>query len=376
MQELRKRMTKTEFFKQKSLHDNFIVQGENIEVLSELVRDYAGTVDCIYIDPPYNNGEMYNFYPDKISHDEWMEYMKKVLSLLKDMLKENGSLWISIDDGEMHYLKVLCDAVFGRDKFITTIIWQQRNTRENRKIFSNNHEYVLVYSPNPTKFKKKRNLLPVTDEILERYSNPDNDPRGPWQSITANVQAGHAVPSQFYEITAPNGKKHNPPQGRCWVYNQQRMEREIAEGNIWFGSDGNGVPRIKKFISESVIGVVPETLWLSDFAGTNKDAKNHLQKLKVYNKELFETPKPERLIMRILEIATDVDDMVLDCFLGSGTTAAVAHKMGRKYLGIESNQETCKYINARMDRVVEGEKGGISNELQWKGGGNYTYIEW
>lgn len=369
-------MTKTDFFKQKSLHDNFIVQGENIEVLSELVRDYAGTVDCIYIDPPYNNGEMYNFYPDKMSHDEWMEYMKKVLSLLKDMLKENGSLWISIDDGEMHYLKVLCDAVFGRDKFITTIIWQQRNTRENRKIFSNNHEYVLVYSPNPTKFKKKRNLLPVTDEILERYSNPDNDPRGPWQSITANVQAGHAVPSQFYEITAPNGKKHNPPQGRCWVYNRQRMEREIAEGNIWFGSDGNGVPRIKKFISESVIGVVPETLWLSDFAGTNKDAKNHLQKLKVYNKELFETPKPERLIMRILEIATDVDDMVLDCFLGSGTTAAVAHKMGRKYLGIESNQETCKYINARMDRVVEGEKGGISNELQWKGGGNYTYIEW
>lgn len=370
-------MTKKELLANESLHDNFIVQGDNIKVLNELVKKYAGTVDCIYIDPPYNNGELYNFYSDKISHDDWIKYMKKAISLLKDMLKENGSLWVSIDDGEMHYLKVLCDEVFGRDKFITTIIWQQRNTRENRKIFSNNHEYVLVYSPNPIKFKKKRNLLPITDEILKRYSNPDNDPRGPWQSVTANVQAGHAVPSQFYEIIAPSGKKHNPPQGRCWVYNQQRMEREIAEGNIWFGSDGNGVPRIKKFISESsAIGVVPETIWLSDYAGTNKDAKNHLQKLKVYNKDLFETPKPERLIMRIFEIATNEEDFVLDCFLGSGTTAAVAHKMGRRYLGIERNPETCKYINARMDKVVAGEKGGISKELQWEGGGSYTYIKW
>ena len=140
-------MTKKELLANESLHDNFIVQGDNIKVLNELVKKYAGTVDCIYIDPPYNNGELYNFYSDKISHDDWIKYMKKAISLLKDMLKENGSLWVSIDDGEMHYLKVLCDEVFGRDKFITTIIWQQRNTRENRKIFSNNHEYVLVYSP-------------------------------------------------------------------------------------------------------------------------------------------------------------------------------------------------------------------------------------
>lgn len=369
-------MTKAELLANKKLPENIIIQGDNIEVLSDLLKQNAGTIDCIYIDPPYNNGEMYNFYADRTSHDDWMQYMKKVISLLKDMLKENGSLWISIDDGEMHYLKILCDEIFGRDKFITTIIWQQRNTRENRKTFSNNHEYILVYSPNPNKFKKRRNLLPVTDEILERYSNPDNDPRGPWQSISANVQAGHAVPSQFYEITAPNGKKHNPPQGRCWAYNKQRMDREIAEGNIWFGIDGNGVPRIKKFISESVIGVVPETLWLAEYAGTNKDAKSHLQKLKVYNKDLFETPKPESLIMRILEIATNEGDIVLDCFLGSGTTAATAHKMHRRYIGIESNADTCQYINDRIQKVAEGEKGGISKYVKWEGGGNHIYVEW
>lgn len=302
--------------------------------------------------------------------------MKATIILLRDFLKDDGSLWISIDDGEMHYLKVLCDEIFGRNCFITTIIWQQRNTRENRKAFSNNHEYLLVYSPNPELFKKRRNRLPLTQDVLDRYSNPDNDPRGPWQSITANVQAGHAVPSQFYEIVAPNGKRHNPPHGRCWVYNEERMKREIANGNIWFGSDGNGVPRIKKFISESVKGIVPETLWLSDFAGTNKDAKTHLQKLKVYNKDLFETPKPERLISRVIEIATNEGDLVMDCFLGSGTTSSTAHKMHRRYLCIEENLITCMYVNDRMKKVIEGEKGGISKDVGWRGGGQYEYVEW
>ena len=154
------------------------------------------------------------------------------------------------------------------------------------------------------------------------------------------------------------------------------MKREIAEGNIWFGSDGNGVPRIKKYISESVKGIVPETLWLSDFAGTNKDAKTHLQKLKVYNKDLFETPKPERLIGRIIEIATNEGDLVMDCFLGSGTTASTAHKMHRHYICIEENATTCKYINDRMEKVIEGEKGGISKDVGWHGGGQYEYVEW
>ena len=369
-------MKKNEFLKKQTDLLNVVIHGDNITVLNDIKSMYCKKVDCIYIDPPYNNGETYNFYEDNNSHEEWISQMKATIELLRDFLKDDGSLWISIDDGEMHYLKILCDEIFGRKCFVTTIIWQQRNTRENRKAFSNNHEYLLVYSPNPEQFKKRRNLLPLTQEVLDRYSNPDNDPRGPWQSITANVQAGHAVPSQFYEIVAPNGKRHNPPQGRCWVYNEERMKREIAEGNIWFGSDGNGVPRIKKYISESVKGIVPETLWLSDFAGTNKDAKTHLQKLKVYNKDLFETPKPERLIGRIIEIATNEGDLVMDCFLGSGTTASTAHKMHRHYICIEENATTCKYINDRMEKVIEGEKGGISKDVGWHGGGQYEYVEW
>lgn len=369
-------MDKEQFLDMDLSNIHAIIHADNTVALEDIKNTFHKCIDCIYIDPPYNNGENYNYYKDNISHKDWLKSMERVLSLMWDILKDDGSIWISIDDGEMHYLKVMCDELFGREKFITTIVWQQRNTRENRKVFSNNHEYLLVYAPNPTLFKKRRNLLPITDEILGRYSNPDNDPRGPWQSITANVQAGHAVPSQFYEIIAPNGKKHNPPQGRCWAYNQERMNREIQEGNIWFGKDGNGVPRIKKFISNSVKGVVPETLWTSEFAGTNKEAKNHLQKLKVYNKELFDTPKPERLIKRVLEIATDENDIVLDGFLGSGTTAATAHKMNRNYIGIEENFDTCSYIMARMDKVIQGEKGGISSEIKWTGGGTCDYVEW
>lgn len=369
-------MEKKAFLNMKSDSLNVIIHGDNIKVLNDIKPLYGNKVDCIYIDPPYNNGETYSFYADNASHESWISQMKATIMLLRQLLKDDGSLWISIDDGEMHYLKVLCDEIFGRGCFVTTIIWQQRNTRENRKAFSNNHEYLLVYSPNPDCFKKRRNLLPLTQDILDRYANPDNDRRGVWQSITANVQAGHAVPSQFYEIVAPNGKRHNPPQGRCWVYNQERMNREIANGNIWFGSDGNGVPRIKKFILESAKGIVPETLWLADFAGTNKDAKTHLQKLNVYNKELFETPKPERLIRRVIEIATSEEDLVLDCFLGSGTTASTAHKMHRRYLCIEENLTTCMYVNERMKKVIEGEKGGISNEVGWRGGGQYEYVEW
>ena len=369
-------LTKNEWIKNKETEPHQIFHGKNVEVLKALVEKYKGKISCIYIDPPYNNGENYSFYSDVSSHNEWIEQMRESLTLMWPLLKQSGSMWISIDDGEVHYLKVLCDEIFGRNSFVSTIVWQQRNTRENRKTFSNNHEYILVYSPNPDAFKKRRNLLPITEEVLSRYSNPDNDPRGPWQSVTANVQDGHAVASQFYEITAPNGKKHLPPSGRCWVYNQDRMEREIKENNIWFGKDGNGVPRIKKFISNSKTGLVPETLWLSDFAGTNKDAKTHLQKLKIYDKTLFDTPKPEQLIRRILEIATKEKEIVLDAFLGSGTTISVAHKMNRNYIGIEVSGITCKYVENRMKKVIEGENGGVSKEIGWSGGGSFEFIEW
>lgn len=352
-----------------------IIEGDNIDILKKLHKTYDKHISCIYIDPPYNNGETYAYYDDDTTHDAWIQMMKTILQELKPFLTYDGSIWISIDDGEMHYLKVLCDEIFGRKNFLATIVWQQRNTRENRKIFSNNHEYILVYATNPIAFKKKRNLLPITQDILDRYKNPDNDPRGPWQSITANVQDGHAVPSQFYEIVAPNGKRHNPPQGRCWVYNKEKMEKEIAKGNIWFGTDGNGVPRIKKFIAHSKKGVVPETLWTSTFAGTNKDAKTHLQQLKIYDKTLFDTPKPESLIGQIIEISTNEGDIVLDAFLGSGTTVSAAHKLNRNYIGIEQSTKTCEYIVKRMNAVISGEKGGISSKVNWEGGGVFQFCK-
>lgn len=354
---------------------HFLIQGDNNNVLKELAKSYQNSISCIYIDPPYNVGEEYEFYSDNHSHAQWLSQMRTTLSLLWPLLKNDGSLWISINDVEMHYLKVLCDELFGRSCFVSTIIWQQRKTRENRKCFSNNHEYLLVYSPNIEAFKKRRNLLPLTNDVLSRYKNPDNDPRGPWQSVTANVQAGHAVESQFYVITAPNGKKHMPPTGRCWVYNEERMKKEIAQNNIWFGKDGNGVPRIKKFISDSVKGLVPETIWLAEFAGTNKTAKTHLQKLDIYDQNLFDTPKPETLLQRIIEISTKEGDIVLDAFLGSGTTITAAHKMKRNYIGIECSKMTCSYVIRRMEKVIDGEQGGISKAIAWSGGGDYTFLE-
>jgi len=351
---------------------NMIIHGDNCAVLDLLKEKFYNQVKCIYIDPPYNNGEEYTFYNDNKQHEIWLQDISKTLYKLMPFLCEEGSIWISIDDSEVHYLKVAADRIFGRDKFITTIVWEQRTSRENRKVFSNNHEYILVYAKDPQKFKASRNLLPPSTEMIFSYKNPDNDPRGPWQSVTANVQAGHAVKSQFYEIVAPNGKKHSPPNGRCWVYNKVRMEQEILNNNIWFGKDGNGVPRIKKFLPKNNFGRTPETLWMGDDVGTNKMAKKHL--LSLFPKSsVFDTPKPEQLIKRILDIATNKGDLVLDAYLGSGTTTAVAHKMARPYIGIESGECIQNYIVSRMSSVVDGEKGGISNEVNWQGGGGFNY---
>jgi len=354
--------------------DNFIIKGDNNLVLDAILNDYKSCVQCIYIDPPYNNKEEYNHYKDDKDHKTWLNEVKQILVKLRKFLSDDGSIWISIDDSELHYLKVLADEVFGRSNFIHTIVWQHRKSRENRRIFSNNHEYILVYSKDPNLFKKKRNLLDPSEEQLSRYKNPDNDPRGRWQSVSANVQAGHASKSQFYTITAPNGKKHDPPNGRCWVYNENRMKKEIASNNIWFGIDGNGVPRIKKFMKDKKVGLNPETLWDSSFSGTTKSAKKHLLKMFPESK-VFDTPKPEELIENILKISTDEGDLVLDCFLGSGTTAAVAHKMNRKYIGVEVGDHVIDIATTRLKKVIEGEKGGISKSIQWEGGGGFNFLE-
>ena len=351
---------------------NALVQGENLRVLNELQSLYAGTVRCAYIDPPYNNQERYHYYLDARSHAVWLDMMIPRLQAIRPLLAVDGSLWISIDDREIHYLKVAADEVFGRENFVTTIVWQQRTSRENRKVFSNNHEYLLVYAIDIRRFRATRNLLPAGPALLTRYKNPDSDPRGPWQSVSANVQAGHATPAQFYDLVAPNGSVHRPPEGRCWVYTQEKMQREIAAGNIWFGKTGQGVPRIKRFLKSSKVGLTPETLWLARDVGTNDEAKKQLLTL-FPDEGVFDTPKPEGLIRRVLEIATEPGDLVLDAFLGSGTTAAVAHKLSRRYIGIEHGTHAVTYCAARLQLVVDGDATGISSDIRWKGGGGFDF---
>ena len=352
-----------------------VINGDNRVVLKNLLPRFSEKVRCIYIDPPYNNGDTYHYYSDNKEESCWLNEISDTVALLFHLLTKDGSLWISIDDGNMPYLKVAIDKILGREHFVSTIIWQHRISRENRAIFSNDHEYILVYAKDIEAFKKRRNLLPLPLDFKEKsYKNPDNDPRGPWQSVTLSVQAGHGVTSQFYTIISPTGVRHDPPKGRCWIYNEQRLQREIELNNIWFGLEGSGVPRVKKFWTDSKKGLTPETLWLSDFAGTTKDAKAHL--LKLFNTNTpFDTPKPEKLIYQIFSIATNPGDLVMDCYLGSGSTITTAHKMGRQYIGIESNPEAIKLVEERLDKVIEGETGGISRAVAWNGGGEFKSLK-
>ncbi len=326
---------------------NTLIQGENLAVLERLLARFEATVRCCYIDPPYNNQEKHYHYHDSRDHRTWLEETTARVELLAELLREDGSMWISIDDRELHYLKVACDAILGRKNFVTTIVWQQRTTRENRRVFSNNHEYVLVYAKDLRHFNATRNTLNLSPDVKARYKNPDNDPRGPWQSVSANAQSGHGTPDQFYKLVSPSGKVHEPPPGRCWTYTLKKMEKEIAAGNIWFGKDGKGVPRIKRFLSDVRTGLTPHTLWTAEEVGTNDVAKKHLIKL-FPDEEVFDTPKPENLIFRIIQIATVPGDIVLDSYLGSGTTTAVAHKCGRQYIGIEEGGHAVTHCSKRM----------------------------
>lgn len=356
------------------IFDNILIHGDNLLALRALEAQYAGEVKCVFIDPPYNTGSAFEHYDDGLEHSIWLGLMRDRLEILKRLMANEGSIWITIDDNEAHYLKVLCDEVFGRMNFVATIVWEKRTSRENRRVFSFKHDYVLIYAKDKTIFQEKRNSLPINDEVLARYKNPDSDPRGSWQSISANAQAGHATQSQFYTVTSPSGAKFDPPPGTCWRYSKDKMDREIAAGNIYFGKDGKGVPRIKKFLSDSEDGgLTPETIWYAKDVGTNDSAKKHV--MQAFNsKEIFDNPKPEELLQRIIQIASNPDDLVLDSFGGSGTTGAVAHKMGRRWIMVELGDHCHTHIVPRLKKVIDGEdQGGISKAVEWKGGGGFRY---
>jgi adenine-specific DNA-methyltransferase len=352
---------------------NALIYGDNLKALSLLAQKHPGSVKCAYLDPPYNNGESYQHYFDSMGHEEWLQSVTSRLEQIKTLLREDGSVWISIDDSELHYLKVAADGIFGRVNFVGTIIWERRTTRENRRVLSRKHEYLLVYAKKIEVWAKQRNSLPITDDVKGRYKNPDADPRGPWQSVSANVQEGHATPQQYYGVRGPNGKVHHSPKGRCWIYSKQRMLQEIAANNIWFGKDGSSVPRLKQFLADRKTGLTPETLWHAEDVGTTSSAKKHLLNL-FKETSLFDTPKPEQLIQRVLAIASNPGEIVLDPYLGSGTTAAVAHKLNRVYWGIEKGDHIKTHCVERLRQVITGEQGGISASLGWKGGGGFAFF--
>lgn len=351
---------------------NMLIQGDNLEALKALLPYYAGKVKCIYIDPPYNTHSAFEHYDDNLEHSQWLSLIYPRLELLWKLLANNGSIWISCDDKECHYLKVICDEIFGRSAFIASNIWQKRYSRENREAIGDVHDYILTYVKDIDYFKKYRNKLPPTDAQKKVYKNPNNDPRGPWRTIPITAQAGHATPAQFYEIISPSGKRFMPPDGNCWRYSQKVFEQMRQEGKIYFGKKGDSQPTTIRYLSE-VEGVVPWTWWPNDEVGHTDEAKKEI--LALFGNSIFDTPKPERLIQRILHIASNPGDLVLDSFLGSGTTAAVAHKMGRRYIGVEIGDHAVTHCIPRLQKVIDGEEGGISKAVNWQGGGGFRFYK-
>ncbi|WP_217587476.1 site-specific DNA-methyltransferase [Lentibacillus saliphilus] len=350
--------------------DNLIMKGNNLLALHTLKEKYAGKVKLIYIDPPYNTGGDSFIYNDQFNHSTWLTFMKNRLEIARNLLSDDGSLWINIDDDEAHYLKVLIDEVFGRENFLSNIIWKKKYSPQNdAKYFSDMHDHIFVYARDKEKFEI--NGLDRNPEMDSRYTNRDNDPRGVWKSADLSVR--RVTEKDRYPITTPSGRIVYPPSGRSWGLSKTTFEKYIEDNRIWFGEKGDNVPSVKKFLTEVKQTVTPQTIWDYSEVGHNQDAIQNLNK--IFGDTVFTTPKPEKLLQRIIHIGSKENDIVLDFFMGSSTTQAVAHKMNRRYIGIEQMD----YINTvsvpRLQKVIEGEQGGISKEVEWQGGGSFIYIE-
>lgn len=357
--------------------DNLLIRGDALNALTSLVRlpefaqEYVGKVKLAYLDPPFNTQQSFLQYDDALEHSVWLTMMRDRLVQVRQLLSADGSVWVHCDDSEQHRLRSVLDEVFGTSGFVATVVWQKRLSRDNRTAFSSMHDYIHVYSPKGAGWSEVRNRL--ADEGA--YANPDNDPKGPWRSIPMSAQAGHATAAQFYDIVSPSGAVHKPPKGRCWTYTKDRFDALVREGRVYWPKGGDGKPRLKRYPSESE-GLVPFTIWTADEVGDNNEAKKGL--LAAFpSAEPFDTPKPERLMARIIQVASNPGDVVLDCFLGSGTTAAVAHKFGRRWLGVERSRETVEqYATPRLSNVVGGNDGAsINSEIDWQGGGGLRILD-
>ncbi|HEY1500948.1 MAG TPA: site-specific DNA-methyltransferase [Acidobacteriaceae bacterium] len=350
------------------IFDNILIHGDNLLALKALEQEFTGKVKCVFIDPPYNTGSAFEHYDDGIEHSIWLSLIRDRLELLHRLLSKDGSLWITIDDNEAHYLKVLCDEVFGRSNFIANIVWQKRTSRENRAAIGSSHDHILIYAKIPApEWKAYRNKLPANDA---GFSNPDNDPRGPWRSIPFSAQGFRE--NQMYKILTPTGKRLDPPKGRCWGATEPEYKKYETEKRVYFPKGGDGRPRIKLFRGEEE-GLVPMTWWSAADCGDTEESKKEI--LALYpDQEAFGTPKPERLLKQIITIATKEGDLILDSFAGSGTTGAVAQKMKRRWIMVELGEHAYTHIIPRLSKVIDGtDLGGVTETVDWKGGGGFRY---
>ncbi|MDP2586749.1 MAG: site-specific DNA-methyltransferase [Candidatus Komeilibacteria bacterium] len=362
--------------------ENMLIYGDNLLALKALEQDFSGQIRCIFIDPPYNTGSAFEHYDDNLEHSTWLSLMRPRLEIIHQLLASDGSLWITIDDNEAHYLKVLCDEVFGRSNFVGNVVWQKFHSVKTNAQYrlSAAHDHILIYKKSEA--LQNFNYLSMDEDALKVYKNPDNDFRGPWRTAPLTVGLlGGARGKAFaktgqstglYEIVAPNGKKHWPSKGRCWI-SRKGFDGLVAENKIWWGKDGNAVPMRKLFLSESGGKKVCNTFWPHDEVGSNKTA-NEEQRTLFPQDTVFSTPKPERLLERIIHLASNTNDIVLDSFLGSGTTSAVAHKMGRRHIGVEFGEHVNTHCLPRLKKVVDGNDGlPLSETLDWKGGGGFKF---
>ena len=377
---------------------NLLIHGDNLDSLKALMPYYGGRVKCVFIDPPYNTQSAFVHYDDAVEHAAWLSLMTPRLQLLRDLLAEDGTLWVTIDDAEGHYLKVLLDELLGRENFIGEAVWVKTSSvHNNAEYFSSAHDSIYVYakrhSPRTSGAAKKSlipgtfarfNRVPRSERNASDYRNPDNDPRGPWAdsplhvSLTSGARGKQYAKTRkdpgLYKIDRPvDGEPIWPPPGRTWAYSPETVCEFNAQGLIYWGPDGTNQPRIKRYLNEAKQGVVPTTVWGYDEVGHNQEAKKDVAQVLANPGDVFATPKPERLIERILTIATNPGDLVLDSFLGSGTTAAVAHKMGRSYIGIESGDHAISHCVPRLKAVIDGDQHGISKSAEWHGGGGFRF---
>jgi len=360
---------------EKDLFDNRLIRGDNLLALKALEAEFAGKVKCVFIDPPYNTGSAFTHYDDGLEHSIWLGLMRDRLEIIRRLLADDGSLWITIDDNEAHYLKVMCDEVFGRANFLCDIAWEKRySPPPDTKDFGYVHDHVLVYRRGKG---FSRNLLPLTEDQSGRYKNPDGDHRGPWKAMDYTCRySADERPNLFYAIRQPNtGEEIWPKRTRVWAMSKEVHLKNEREGRIWWGAKGtNSVPAVKNFISGINQGMMPMSLWKHTLAGHTQDAMKEMMGL--FGDDVFSTPKPEQLIQVALHIATNPGDLVLDSFAGSGTTGAVAHKMGRRWIMVELGEHCHTHIVPRLQKVIDGQDpGGVTQAAGWQGGGGFRYYE-